>query len=108
MPRRAASPTPSENEVDIGKALFNDDSDNEITSKKHHTKKGAVTNSGLDLDFNDLLGNGDNTLPTFNGEGDDDGDEAFIASLTRSSQRKSSNVQGKSVKKGGGFQAMGV
>lgn len=106
MPRRAASPTPSENEVDIAGALFNDDSDFEDNSSKHHTKKGAVTNSGLDLDFNDLLGNGNDGLPSFNGEGDDD--EAFIASLTRSSQRKSSNIQGKSVKKGGGFQAMGA
>lgn len=107
MKRRAASPTPSENEVDITGALFNDDSDFENNSSKHHTKKGAVTNSGLDLDFNDLLGNGDNALPSFNDEGDD-GDEAYIASLTRGAQRKSSNVQGKSVKKGGGFQAMGA
>ncbi|CCC11825.1 hypothetical protein SMACR_04806 [Sordaria macrospora] len=107
MKRRAASPTPSENEVDIAGALFNDDSDFENNSSKHHTKKGAVTNSGLDLDFNDLLGNGDNALPSFNDEGDD-GDEAYIASLTRGAQRKSSNIQGKSVKKGGGFQAMGL
>ncbi|KAK3400110.1 ATP-dependent RNA helicase dbp-10 [Sordaria brevicollis] len=106
MPRRAASPTPSENEVDIAGALFNDDSDFENNSSKHHTKKGGVTNAGLDLDFNDLLGNGDNGLPSFNGEGDDD--EDFIASLTRGAQRKSSNIQGKSVKKGGGFQAMGL
>ncbi|OBT54335.1 ATP-dependent RNA helicase dbp10 [Pseudogymnoascus sp. 24MN13] len=41
-------------------------------------------------------------------ESDGEGDEAFIASELAASNRKSSNVKGKSVKKGGGFQAMGL
>jgi ATP-dependent RNA helicase DDX54/DBP10 len=38
----------------------------------------------------------------------DDGDEAFIAAQQAASNRKASNLKGKSVKKGGGFQAMGM
>jgi ATP-dependent RNA helicase DDX54/DBP10 len=41
-------------------------------------------------------------------ESDGDGDEAFIAAQQAASNRKSSNLKGKSVKKGGGFQAMGM
>ena len=41
------------------------------------------------------------------GDGDS-GDEAFIAAQQAASNRKSGNVKGKTVKKGGGFQVMGL
>ncbi|KAK5660303.1 hypothetical protein OQA88_12843 [Cercophora sp. LCS_1] len=91
MKRRAPSPTPSENEVDIAGALFADDSDDD-------GPKASAT--APDLDFGNLLNTGE--------ESEDDGDAEFIASRQRSSNRKASNLQGKSVKKGGGFQAMGL
>lgn len=92
MKRRAASPAMSENEVDIAGSLFaNDaDSDNEVQVHKQQP---------ADLDFGDLLDNGDGS--------DDGGDAAFIAKQQRSSNRKTGNLQSKSAKKGGGFQAMG-
>ncbi|KAI9705405.1 MAG: ATP-dependent RNA helicase dbp10 [Candelina mexicana] len=37
-----------------------------------------------------------------------DGDEAYIATKQAASNRKASNLKGRSVKKGGGFQAMGL
>jgi hypothetical protein len=84
----------SENEVDIAGSLFANDagSDNDDVAV-------AVNKKPADLDFGDLLNNGDSD--------DGEGDEAFIAMQQRRSNRKSSNLQGKSVKKGGGFQAMG-
>jgi ATP-dependent RNA helicase DDX54/DBP10 len=90
MKRRAASPAMSDYEVDIAGSLFaNDaDSDNEVQVQKQPA----------DLDFGDLLDNGDS---------DDGGDAAFIAKQQRSSNRKTGNLQSKSAKKGGGFQAMG-
>ncbi|KAK1759380.1 ATP-dependent RNA helicase dbp-10 [Echria macrotheca] len=91
MKGRAPSPTPSENEVDIAGALFAEDSDDEA----------PTTVAAPDLDFGDLLNAGD-------GSDGEDGDADYIASLQRKSNRKSSNLQGKSVKKGGGFQAMGL
>lgn len=90
MKRRAPSPTPSENEVDIAGALFANDSDDD-------GPKASATVP--DLDFGNLLNTGE--------ESEDDGDAEFIASRQRSSNRKAANLQGKSVKKGGGFQAMG-
>ncbi|KAL2023396.1 hypothetical protein VTK56DRAFT_2753 [Thermocarpiscus australiensis] len=98
MPRRALSPAPSENEVDIAGSLFaNDaDSDDEVDKQK-------PANPAVDLDFNGLL----NTAGD-GGSDDDGGDEDFIALQQRSSNRKTSNLQGKTVKKGGGFQAMGL
>ncbi len=39
---------------------------------------------------------------------DADNDGIFIAAQQAASNRKSSNVKGRSVKKGGGFQAMGL
>lgn len=97
MPRRAPSPALSENEVDIAGSLFANEADSDI---EVNTKKPG--DGAFDLDFGSLL----NTAG--DGDSDDDGgDEAFIALQQRSSNRKASNLQGKSVKKGGGFQAMG-
>lgn len=95
MKRRAASPTPSEHEVDIVGSLFADESDGDFEV----VKKGGEAD--FDLDFGDLLTAGD-------GDSNAEDDEDFIATAQRKSNRKSSNVQGKSVKKGGGFQAMGT
>jgi len=98
MKRRAPSPTPSENEVDIAVDLFIDESDEDVakpTKNAKQPKKAPAT----DLDFNDLLNVGDDS--------NDDGDAEFIAEQQRKSNRKASNLPGKSLKKGGGFQAMG-
>lgn len=89
MPRRAASPTPSENEVDILGSLYPGEDDN-----------GNDGPSGLDLDFDGFL-----NAPE---PGNDDGDEAFIALQQAASFRKATNLKGRTVKKGGGFQAMGM
>jgi ATP-dependent RNA helicase DDX54/DBP10 len=100
MPRRAASPAPSENEVDIAGSLFANEADSGSDSDVEVSKKPAA--AAADLDFGDILHAA--------GDGDSDdgaGDEAFIAMQQRSSNRKGSNLQGKTVKKGGGFQAMG-
>jgi ATP-dependent RNA helicase DDX54/DBP10 len=95
MPHRAASPAASENEFDITSSLFKDDVDAEDDDSGFPTSKdlGNLDTGGI-LD----LAN----------ESDGDGDAAFIAAQQAASNRKSSHVKGKSVKKGGGFQAMGI
>lgn len=87
MTRRDSSPTPSEGEIDILGALAAGD------------YGGQATTAEEDLDFDGLI-NG----PV---DADDDGDAAFIALQQAASYRKASNLKGKTVKKGGGFQAMG-
>lgn len=83
--------------MDILGSIFADDT--EARPRKQH--KGPIDN-GDDLDFDGLLNNGGGE------DGDDgEGDEAFIALQQAASFRKASNLKGKSVKKGGGFQAMG-
>ncbi|KAG9186493.1 ATP-dependent RNA helicase [Alternaria panax] len=84
MAPRASSPALSETEFDIFDALAGGD------DVQHAT--GLDADLGIHLDV-----------------GHDDGsdDEAFIAAKQAASNRKASNV-GKSVKKGGGFQAMGL
>lgn len=62
-------------------------------------KKLGTADADADFDFDGLMNGQD-------GEGDD-GDEAFIALKQAASFRKSSNLKGRTVKKGGGFQAMG-
>ncbi|KAG9235843.1 ATP-dependent RNA helicase dbp10 [Amylocarpus encephaloides] len=94
MPHRAASPAASEIEVDITKSLFNDDSDGEEFATASTRKAREELNAGGILDL---------AL-----ESDGEGDEAFIAAQQSASNRKAANVKGKSVKKGGGFQAMGL
>ncbi|KAI1762908.1 ATP-dependent RNA helicase DBP10 [Hypoxylon sp. FL1150] len=94
MPARAVSPAQSENEVDIIGSLFTNTS-NTRTSDKKSNKNVALED--VNFDFLD----GDDG-------GEDDGDEAFIALKQAASFRKTGNLKGKSVKKGGGFQAMGL
>lgn len=87
MPKRDLSPTPSEGEVDIFGSLAAEDFGGEATTAED------------DLDFDGLINGVAN--------GDDDGDEAFIALQQAASYRKATNLKGRTVKKGGGFQAMG-
>ena len=87
---RAVSPAASENEVDISGSLFADD------AGPANAKHGAA------FDVDDIFAEA-----AQDGEGDDD-DEAFIALKQAASFRKSSNLKGKTVKKGGGFQARGM
>jgi ATP-dependent RNA helicase DDX54/DBP10 len=94
MPHRAASPAVSENEFDITKSLFRDDSsadDDEFTA--------ALANGGA-LDAGGILDLGS--------ESNGDYDDAFIAAQQAASNRKTSNLKGKGVKRGSGFQAMGT
>lgn len=98
MPHRAASPALSENEFDISKSLFNDDDVSDIDQsppKRPQTKLGTLS---LDM----LDGNNEDN------EGDADNDAAFIAAEQASMNRKGSALKGRTVKKGGGFQAMGL
>lgn len=93
MPRRAVSPARSEAEVDILGALFNDGADDANgDSQAGNAQTGFGFDAGGILDADD----------------DADGDEAFIALKQAASFRKNTNVKGNSVKKGGGFQAMGM
>lgn len=87
--RRAASPAASEPELDILDSLYPGEGEN------------GGQNFGADgLDFDGFLNAG------AGGDGEDD-DEAFIALQQAASYRKASNLKGRTVKKGGGFQAMG-
>ena len=96
MPHRAPSPAVSENEVDISRFLFNDGSsagsENEAESQ-HPDRKARML--------------GPREIP--DPEGDYSSDDAgFIAETQAASNRKAANIKGRSVKKGGGFQAMGL
>lgn len=97
MPHRAASPAVSENELDISNALFKDDGDSdaeESWTQKRRKQKSVPTGSL-------------NLLEGDNNYGDSD-DDVFIAATQAAANRKSSNLKGRTVKKGGGFQAMGL
>ncbi|KAK2745371.1 ATP-dependent RNA helicase dbp10 [Onygenales sp. PD_40] len=96
MPHRAVSPAASENEFDISRLLFQEDdnSDLERPSKKKQQQQQPQQNLNLDV-----MGDDDD-------DADDDG--AFIAAQQASANRKTSNLKGRTVKKGGGFQAMGL
>lgn len=101
MPHRAASPAASENEFDISKALFNDDGDEESWGQ---TKPKPKAIPAENLNILDAVENSND-----NEDGDDDDDdEAFIAATQAAANRKASNLKGRTVKKGGGFQAMGL
>jgi ATP-dependent RNA helicase DDX54/DBP10 len=93
MPRRQTSPALSENEVDIADSLFAGIADEEQPAKRRG--QGNVVKDDID----DILNAG-------GGSGEEE-DEAFIALQQAASFRKASNLKGRTVKKGGGFQAMG-
>ncbi|TRX96827.1 hypothetical protein FHL15_002133 [Xylaria flabelliformis] len=96
MPR-AVSPALSENEVDILGSLLTDG--DETTS--HMKTKHAEAQDGFSFDVGDLLGRDDDG-------NEDDGDEAFIALKQAAAFRKNTNLKGTTLKKGGGFQSMGL
>ncbi|PFH59527.1 hypothetical protein XA68_12230 [Ophiocordyceps unilateralis] len=89
MPRRAASPAQSEAELDILDSLY-------------PVEEAQDAAPGQELDLDDIL----NVGVADDGNGDDD--EAFIGLRQAASFRKASNLKGRTVKKGGGFQAMGL
>lgn len=95
MKRKRSSPAASETEFDISSAIANaplgldDDSDIEIERKDLEPWRNDVIN----LEETDS---------------ENDGDEAQIAAMQAASNRKGSNLKGRTVKKGGGFQAMGL
>ena len=94
MTHRALSPAASENEVDISNSLF--DNTHESSSEneapiQHPDRKARMQGTEDMLDV----------------ESESD-DATFIAETQAASNRKASNIKGRSVKKGGGFQAMGL
>ena len=94
MPHRAFSPAASEIEVDISKSLFDNNSTSaseDGASIQHPDRKALMQDPGAILDA----------------ESESD-DAEFIAETQAASNRKASNLKGRSVKKGGGFQAMGL
>ncbi|KAI4205732.1 MAG: hypothetical protein LQ350_000229 [Teloschistes chrysophthalmus] len=96
MPHRAPSPALSEAGVDIGHALFDEsvDSGSERGENgQHPARKRAMLEA--------------ESMPDLGNESSSD-DADFIADVQAASNRKASNIKGKSVKKGGGFQAMGL
>ena len=96
MPHRVPSPAISEQEVDISGALFHDDGSfaSEDEGQIQHPDRKARMLAPMEMP--DL-------------EGDYSSDDAgFIAEAQVTSNRKATNVKGKTVKKGGGFQAMGL
>lgn len=95
MPHRAPSPALSENEVDISRALFDNGSvsgSGDEGAQQHPDRKKRMLAPG---DMLDLAASASE-------------DEDFIAAAQAASNRKSSNLKGRTVKKGGGFQAMGL
>ncbi|KAF2094908.1 ATP-dependent RNA helicase dbp10 [Rhizodiscina lignyota] len=99
MPHRAPSPAQSENDLDITGALFNGSTLSDDESGPRAKKNNGNSEHELDID----------TIADVEPDFDDSGDDAsFIAATQAASNRKSSNLKGKTVKKGGGFQAMGL
>ena len=102
MLHRAVSPTVSENEYDITNELaINYDHDTTRSFEDESNLPTAVEAKPETTANHDVL---DMNLEG----GEDEDDEDYIAAQQAASNRKSSNLKGKSVKKGGGFQAMGI
>ena len=96
MPHRAPSPAVSENEVDISGVLFHDGSSvssDDDGQTQHPDRKARML--------------GPEDMPDLEGDFSSD-DAGFIAETQAASNRKTANIKGRSVKKGGGFQAMGL
>src|ERR1700730_4293771 len=95
MPARSSSPARSENEFDISSALFADDvSEPARDSIVEPNKATTLSDNGF--------------IPDIMAESSDLDDEAAIAQQQTSANRKASNLKGRTVKKGGGFQALGL
>ena len=96
MPHRAPSPVASENEIDISRVLFTGGSSagsDDEAEFQHPDRKARMLQPG--------------EIPDLEGDYSSD-DAGFIAETQAASNRKAANVKGRSVKKGGGFQAMGL
>lgn len=98
MNYREGSPAASENELDISGYLFargqaSDSSESEDVPASPNKLHSAYKNQGISLELED---------------GESSGDEGFIAAHQVAANRKSLTLKGKTVKKGGGFQAMGL
>lgn len=95
MPHRAPSPAASVTEVDISKALFDDDDSSgseNAADAQHPDRKARMLAVGSIPDLEDSSSD----------------DEGFIAETQAATNRKAANLKGRSVKKGGAFQAMGL
>ncbi|KAI4246760.1 MAG: hypothetical protein L6R40_001789 [Gallowayella cf. fulva] len=93
MPHRAPSPAVSEAGVDIADVLFDNaesSGSEDGGARQHPDRKRAMEN-----------------MPNLGNDSSSD-DADFIADAQAASNRKASNLKGKTVKKGGGFQAMGL
>lgn len=88
MKRKRPSPPVSEVDFDISNALTGS-----IEEQNNFEIRPSNINASLTYDES---------------ESDGEADEAFIAAQQAASNRKSSNLKGRTVKKGGGFQAMGL
>lgn len=89
----------SENEYDIGASLFGNfqDDDDGQTSSEEQDKKSKRYGADQSLDVYDVMA-----------EESGLDDETVIAAQQAASNRKGTNLKGRTVKKGGGFQAMGL
>ena len=95
MPARSSSPARSENEFDISNALFADNLSGPVhdsAAERDPARRGA--DNGI--------------IPDILAESSDMDDEAIIAQQQSAANRKASNLKGRTVKKGGGFQALGL
>ena len=96
MPHREISPAVSQADVDISKSLFDDNEGTDVEdggTRQHPDRKARMEMPGNILDFDNQSASDD---------------AAFIADTQAASNRKAANLKGRSVKKGGGFQAMGL
>ncbi|KAL9010721.1 MAG: hypothetical protein Q9173_004379 [Seirophora scorigena] len=96
MPHRAVSPAVSETGVDIADVLLDRDAlsgSEDGDARQHPDRKNAMLAAG--------------DMPDLGNDGSSD-DADFIADAQTASNRKGSKLKGKTVKKGGGFQAMGL
>jgi ATP-dependent RNA helicase DDX54/DBP10 len=97
--RKASSPdAESETEFDISNALADGDFLNDSSNGADRRVANEI------LDANHILEGGSDE----NQGGNGDDEEAFIAAQQAARNRKSSTLKGKTVKKGGGFQVMGL
>jgi ATP-dependent RNA helicase DDX54/DBP10 len=103
MFHQATSPAESESEVDISSSLFHPGNDSDGSeSPETHSRPSKRSKLVKTLDASTII-----DLDADSGS-DGDGDGAFIAAQQTASNRKTSNLKGRIVKKGGGFQAMGM
>lgn len=101
MRARASSPTGSENGFDISNTLAGAGGfDSDVESDTGFEAVAPNQAFGKAFDANDILEGGS--------DGSDDDDETFIAAQQAARNRKATVAKGKGMKKGGGFQAMGL